>query len=79
MGGAVCRHSIKTLPVAITSRMQSVCVSMATDAHSASSSVSDGHAWKPLPTCGAGGCLQRGQLGVELPAVSSAVSEAIRS
>ena len=43
-----------------------VCVAMAADAHSASS-VSGGHAWKPLQTCGAGRYLQRDQLGVELP------------
>ena len=45
----------------------SVCVAMAAGALSASSSVSGGHAWEPLQTCGAGGYLQRGQLGVELP------------
>ena len=44
-----------------------VCVTVAADAHSASSSLSGGHAWEPLQTCGAGGHLQRGQLGVELP------------
>ena len=43
-----------------------MCVTMAADAHSASSSVSGGHAWEPLQTCGAGGYLQRGQLGVIL-------------
>ena len=40
-----------------------VCVTMAADAHSASSGVSGSHA---LQTCGAGGNLQRGELGVEL-------------
>ena len=44
-----------------------MCFTMAADAHSASSSVSSGHAWEPLQTCGAGGYLKRGQLGVELP------------
>ena len=38
--------------------LESVCVTVAADAHSASSSVPGGHAWEPLQTCGAGGYLQ---------------------
>ena len=38
--------------------LESVCVMVAADAHSASSSVPGGHAWEPLQTCGAGGYLQ---------------------